>query len=264
MQVAVSAFIPVIMPVAVIGALRTQLQIHSTDTRASQYDTCVSQLASYAKKGESKLTPEQKADRESIEIFIAEHLQDETREAAAVARSFPVYTKAKGEYVFAERAIAKHPTRTPQQVKRAEQVVAKLQAENAKQVMALRALAPQLGLALLMTTWTCAVIGVMALVGALATRSSFSMRAVGAALVNSRGEEASRLRALWRAVVSWLPIAAGLLLLRAGPDTKDFTIAMALLQMLPLVLFAAGAAWAIRHPSRGLQDWLAGTWIVPR
>jgi hypothetical protein len=263
-QLAVCAFIPVIMPVAVIGGLRTQLQIHSTDTRASQYDACVSQLASYAKKGESKLTAEQKADRESIEIFIAEHLQDETREAAAVARSFPVYTKAKGEYVFAERAIAKHPTRTPQQVKRAEQAVAKLQAENAKQLMALRALAPQWALALLMTTWTCAVIGVLALVGALATRSGFSMRAIGAALVNSRGEEASRLRALWRTVVSWLPIAAGLLLLRAGPDTKDFTIAMALLQTLPLVLFAAGAAWAIRHPSRGLQDWLAGTWIVPR
>jgi hypothetical protein len=115
-----------------------------------------------------------------------------------------------------------------------------------------------------MTTWTCAVIGVFAIAGALVTRSGFTLRGVGAALVTSRGEDAGRLRALWRVAVAWLPIAAGLLILRAAPKVQDLTIGTAALQTLPLVLFAAGAAWAIKHPSRSLQDRLAGTWIVPR
>ena len=100
--------------------------------------------------------------------------------------------------MFAQRAIAKHQTRTPQQVKRAEQVVSKLEAENVKRLTELRSILPQWALALLMTTWTCAIIGVFAIIGALATGSGFTMRAVSAAIVNRRGEDASRMRALWR------------------------------------------------------------------
>jgi hypothetical protein len=263
-QIAVCAFIPVIMPVAVIGGLRTQMQLQTADVRAFQFDACVNQLAAYAKKGDANLTAAQKADRESIEIFIAEHLQDETREAAAVARSFPIVTRARGQHVFAQRAIAAHQTRTPAEVKRAEQVVARLQASSAKRLADLKSPIAQWALALLMTTWTCAVIAVAAIVGALVTRSGFTLRGLGAALVNKRGQEASRLRALARVIVAFLPAAAGVLLLRAGPKTEDLTIGIAVLQTLPLVLLAAGAAWAIRHPSRGIQDQLAGTWIVPR
>jgi hypothetical protein len=263
-QIAVCAFFPIIVPIAVVGAMRTQVQLQMGEPRAFQYEACVSQLAAYGRKGEANLTPEQKADRESIEIFIAEHLQDETREAAAVARSFPIATRAKGQYIFAERAIAKHQTRTPAQVKRAEQVVARLQAENAKRLNELKRPMALWALALLMTTWTCAFIAVGAVLGALVMRSGYTARAVGAALVNGRGEHASRLRALVRVVVAFLPAAAGVLILRAGPKTEDLTIGIAMLQTLPLLLLAAGAAWAIRHPSRGIQDRLAGTWIVPR
>jgi hypothetical protein len=263
-QIAVCAFMPAIMPIAVVGAMRTQLQLQATNLRAFQYEACVSQLAAFDKKREANLTADQKADRESIEIFIAEHLQDETREAAAVARSFPIATRAKGQYIFAERAIAKHQTRTPAQVKRAEQVVARLQASNAKQLNELKKPTAQWALALLMTTWTCAIVAVGAILGALVTRSGFTLRATGAALVNGRGEDASRLRALVRVVVAFLPAAAGVLILRAGPKPQNLTIGIAMLQTLPLLLLAAGAAWAIRHPSRGIQDRLAGTWIVPR
>ena len=33
---------------------------------------------------------------------------------------------------------------------------------------------------------------------------------------------------------------------------------------LSLLVFFAGAAFAVVRPARGVQDWLAGTWIVPR
>ena len=34
--------------------------------------------------------------------------------------------------------------------------------------------------------------------------------------------------------------------------------------LLSFVVGAAGAAFAIRHPERGLQDYIAGTALVPR
>lgn len=40
--------------------------------------------------------------------------------------------------------------------------------------------------------------------------------------------------------------------------------AEALLYTLPLAILAGGAVWAWLHPSRGLQDRIVGTWIVPR
>jgi serine/threonine protein kinase len=39
---------------------------------------------------------------------------------------------------------------------------------------------------------------------------------------------------------------------------------VALLYTLPVAMLVAGAVWAWRHPSRGIQDRIAGTWIVPR
>lgn len=37
-----------------------------------------------------------------------------------------------------------------------------------------------------------------------------------------------------------------------------------LLQTSILLAFLAGAIWALLHPVRGIQDRIAGTWIVPR
>jgi hypothetical protein len=234
------------------------------NARTFEYDACVKQLGAYEKKGEANLTPAQKQNRESIEIFIAENLQDEVKEAATVARSFPVVTRARGEQRLAERAIARHPTRTPEEVKKAEKVVEKVLESNMKGLAEMQPFRAQWALAVFMTSWSSAVIAVFAVIGALVTRSGFTLRGLGAALVNTRGEDASRLRALWRAIATWAPAALAILVLRAGPKMQDATIAAVLLQTLPLLLLAAGALWAIRHPSRGFQDRLAGTTIVPR
>jgi len=112
--------------------------------------------------------------------------------------------------------------------------------------------------------WACACVAVLAIVGAIVTGAGFTLRTIGAALVNGRGETVSRLRAVWRAIITWLPAFAALALVRFGPKVEEVTAATALVQTLPLVLLAAGAVLAIRHPSRSVQDRLAGTWIVPR
>jgi len=104
----------------------------------------------------------------------------------------------------------------------------------------------------------------LSVLGALVTGSGFTFRPFGAALVNGRGQRASRLRALWRAAVTWTPICATLGVIKMSPDPPNYNVGMLTLQTLLIAAIAAAAAWAIYRPSRSVQDRLSGTWIVPR
>ena len=99
-------------------------------------------------------------------------------------------------------------------------------------------------------------------IGAVVTGSGFTFQPFGAMLVNKRGKRASRVRALWRATVTWTPVVLTLALFvfeRGG--VRPFVFALQYALMLGM---AGAAAWAIIRPSRSIQDRLAGTWIVPR
>jgi hypothetical protein len=103
-----------------------------------------------------------------------------------------------------------------------------------------------------------------ALFGAFVWRGGPTLRAFGAAVVNRHGEPVSRLRALWRAMVTWSIAAALPFLFKTSGDVTDAAAGTLILQSLLLGLFIAGAVWAALNPSRSIQDRLAGTWIVPR
>jgi len=263
-QMAICAVVPVVMPIAVLFAVRLISAQQTSDPRAFQFTACVNQLAAYEKIGDAKLTPEQKQQRELIEVFVAEYLEAQTKEAAAVARTFPIVARSTNDYHFAERAIARHPVRAPAEVKKAEGAVADLTASNSKGLTKLQSPLGRWALANFMIIWSAAVVACVALVGALVTRSGFTLRGAGAALVTNRGEPASRVRALVRAVVTWLPVVPALILLRAGPKVQSAALWNTIAQTVVLALFAACAIWALKNPARGLQDRLAGTWIVPR
>jgi len=263
--IAICAFIPIVMPIAVVGGLRVQTALQTTNPRAFQFQTCLNQLAAYERKGERNLTGAQKETRDAIEVFIAEHLQEETKEAAAIARTFPVVSSGnKNSYLLAERAIARHPTRTPEEIRRADVAVARLAANSSRGLALLRSPTAQWALAAYITAWSCAVVAILSLVGALVTRSGFTLRGAGAALVTGRGEVASRMRALWRAIVTWLPVVPALVLIRFSPRIQESTVPWALVQTLPLALLVVATVWALKEPSCGLQDRIAGTRIVPR
>jgi hypothetical protein len=84
-------------------------------------------------------------------------------------------------------------------------------------------------------------------------RSGVWLRAFGLAVVTPDGREASRLRAVWRAAVPWSWVPVQLVFVAYGG---------------PLLLIAvaklAGLFYAADHPERGIQDRLAGTYLVPR
>jgi len=46
-------------------------------------------------------------------------------------------------------------------------------------------------------------------------------------------------------------------------DKRDDTTTVQLYALVPAILLG-GATYAWLHPSRGIQDRIAGTWIVPR
>jgi hypothetical protein len=99
-------------------------------------------------------------------------------------------------------------------------------------------------------------------IGALVTGSGFTFRPFGAMLVNKKGKRASRIRALWRAIVTWTPLVVTLMLFVF--DRSDARSPVIALQCAVMLGMAAAAVSAILHPSRSIQDRLSGTWIVPR
>jgi hypothetical protein len=100
--------------------------------------------------------------------------------------------------------------------------------------------------------------------GALITGSGFTFRPFGAALVNARGQRASRLRALWRAGVTWAPMCGVMFVIKFSPDPPNFRLSLLVLETALMLAIAGAAAWAVYYPSRSIQDRLSGTWIVPR
>jgi hypothetical protein len=100
-------------------------------------------------------------------------------------------------------------------------------------------------------------------IGAAVTGSGFTFRPFGAALVNRRGARASRFRALWRAAVTWSPIVPTLALL-VFSKPPNYRVGILVLQSAIMIAMLAAALWAIARPSRGIQDRLSGTWMVPR
>ena len=112
----------------------------------------------------------------------------------------------------------------------------------------------------------------VSLVCALAFRSGLAMLMLGVVAVKRDGSRAGRLRVFWRALVTWSPVLFGLVgfaalggWLFADPAVGDSIIVVfGAASGLALGLFAALAIVSALLPKRGLQDRLAGTWLVPR
>ena len=94
-----------------------------------------------------------------------------------------------------------------------------------------------------------------ALVNALVFRGGM-IRLLGLEFVTADGRRASRLRVLSRTAAAWAPV-----LIVAAAATSS---GASWFSYPCLLLLLAGAVIAILSPERGIQDRLAGTWIVPR
>ncbi len=140
--------------------------------------------------------------------------------------------------------------------------------------------------------------GTLGILSALAARGGIALRLMSIAVVTKTGALASGSRARLRGVLSWLPVLAASAAAFAGqaplltlipqaapffaiapslppifprnlppiffPDEPSFLFVRVAIIAVALVVFAVGAMSAVIRPERGLQDRLAGTWLVPR
>jgi uncharacterized RDD family membrane protein YckC len=115
-------------------------------------------------------------------------------------------------------------------------------------------------LVLMLVNLTLAIyVALPAVVTALAFRGGLVLLAAGVTFVRRDGVPASRLRLLWRALLTWIPLLPAAVLSVECLGSKN-PVSATLASGLFLCLAVVSAAL----PQRGLQDRLAGTWPVPR
>jgi eukaryotic-like serine/threonine-protein kinase len=117
-------------------------------------------------------------------------------------------------------------------------------------------LKPNVILAALVVGYVCTAIFVAlpCLIGSLLCRGGALVKLLGIVFVNRHGLPASRWRVTARNLIAWLPF----LLVPSRVGSNEFLP----LLLGPCVVVLVVVSLAL--PRRGLQDWLAGTWPVPR
>lgn len=103
-------------------------------------------------------------------------------------------------------------------------------------------------------------VGLPAILASVICRGGLVMLVCGVAVTRLEGTRASRLRCLWRSLVTWSPWLLAPVLIPILRPSGDIT------ETAPLVCgFAAVlAAISLCLPERSLQDRIAGTCLVPR
>lgn len=194
------------------------------------------------------------ADRQ-LAIYIAHHYRGLITNSASWSSPYALALVKGDGRKFAEQSVAQHPAPTAEEIAEADAAVGK---HVPKQMPFANKWPPALPIMIIAASLLIYV-GLPALVAALAFRGGVVLLIAGVTYVRKDGARASRLRLLWRAIVTWSPavlmfVAAALAVARSL--TWEPWLAMGLLGLL--------AAFSVALPQRGLQDRLAGTWPVPR
>jgi hypothetical protein len=134
------------------------------------------------------------------------------------------------------------------------------------------------------------VAGTLGLLSALAARGGIALRLMSIAVVTKNGTLASGSRTWLRAVLSWLPVLAASAAAFTGhsplltltpqaaqvlvispmglpiffPTEPSIPFVRMAIITVALAVFSLAVIFALVRPERGLQDRLAGTWLVPR
>jgi hypothetical protein len=194
------------------------------------------------------------SDRQ-IGIYIGQHYRGLITNAVAWSSPMAlVLVKGDGRK-FAEQSVAEYAAPTEAEIADAEASVGKFVPKQ--QFFAEK---PPSGLPVMVLAASLLFyVGLPALIAALLFRSGVVLLIAGVTYVRKDGLRASRLRLLWRSLVTWSPLIP-LFAVSIVAMTKHWTwqpwLALALLGLL--------AAVSLALPVRGLQDRLAGTWPVPR
>jgi uncharacterized RDD family membrane protein YckC len=252
-QLALCMFYPLL---AVIGAASMVLMLgrfHSQYPDLHALTVCLSRLEKMQRMQREHMGEEELRHEKAMQIYVAARfrkvLSDPSLQSDPIAQSLIPRARA-----LAERLIAAHPNPTEEEIRESAAVLEPFlrniqigpQSQSFKVGVIMSALLPGL---------------VLGLLSALLFRGGLVLRLLGIAVVTSSGSEVSRLRALWRSVIAWSPCTASVVI-------TPFFLASSSLLLPAIGMFLAvsliGIVAAAVTPARGLQDRLAGTYLVPR
>jgi hypothetical protein len=156
---------------------------------------------------------------------------------------------------FVEKSLAEHPGPTEAQIADADAAVDKIPRQEVLAANPSRWVRP----AMAMYGTLLACVCLPALMAALAFRGGLVLLLAGVTFVRNDGQRASRLRLLWRALLTWGPSFFACVFSMQALDQQSIWGPWVGLGLVGLL-----AAWSVLLPGRGLQDYFAGTWPVPR
>jgi len=208
-------------------------------------------------------------ERDALEIYIAGRFRARITDENVWNNPISVQ-RIKTHRALAMDVIAKHPSVTPAELDAATTRLGKFteqlkQTSEGQQRQARKARTAATGAMIMIGLSLEAVFG---LVFAFALRSGLFLRAFGMAVVDVQGRSASRLRATWRALLTWAPAAAiAIIAFSYGvlidvPKSQQHPV-WTTLALMAAGIFVAGAIFAALRPTRAWQDRLAGTFVVP-
>jgi hypothetical protein len=104
------------------------------------------------------------------------------------------------------------------------------------------------------------------IVSSLLSPGGVLTRFLGLAVVDARGVEISRGRAVARVLLAWSPLIVWLATLGTSPVRTMMASPGSPLvpALVVLAVMAAGATWTLTHPTRGPHDWLMRSRVAPR
>jgi uncharacterized RDD family membrane protein YckC len=209
-------------------------------------------------------TERKPGEERAFEVYVASHYADVIRDDRPWTEGWTLLRfNGRNLRARALSILERHPNPNPQEAAAAATIVEPfLEAEREK---TRRNTSPHglLGIAGFFAAWGTVIMAVLGLMSALIFRGGLLLRLLGMAVATDRGQ-ATRIRAFWRAIIAWSPavLSGGALALRSNAGT--FSLAWLAVEAVSLVILLVGIAYAIQHPARGIQDRLAGTWLVPR
>jgi eukaryotic-like serine/threonine-protein kinase len=189
-------------------------------------------------------------------IYIANHFRSIITNEAVWPSIYVRSMIQPADRHFAEQSVADHAALTPDEIQQADSAL-QSQVSNFDPFAVVQKPGFPFAVGVMsLFGYVC----IPALIAALACRGGLVLRAAGLAVARGDGTQASRLRVLWRGLVAWSPVLlAGLVFcLLVRPLGMGRAVTAILIPLLALTV------WSLALPGRGLQDRLAGTWLVPR
>ena len=262
-QLAFCAAIPIFLPVVSLAALALYQRLPQTDPPAFALKSTLDRMRTLDREiAAGRATAEMTAERQAIETYVAARLRSIAANPATWSRRIPSFRP--GDREQAARALAAHPNPSAEELQKADAAGARLLRNDQRQLEGLGTLQVrwQLIVRTLALGWIAAA--VLGLLGALAARGGVMFRMLGTAVVRRDGAPASRLRTTLRALVAWAPAVAMFAVPRMAPGLAAGTPRGTVFHFAAMAVLIAGGIWAVRRPARGIQDRIAGTWLVPR